>query len=127
MSNLRGKKLDKELQLLLSKKIKVHPDLEPINANRLSKELKLNSRSTLLTPIRKTWIINARNEQFERHGMNLEGKPKKRDKDLQIERLKEKLKQTEIERDNLIEKIAQIINGAQAHGIDVDKIMMPIM
>ena len=32
-----------------------------------------------------------------------------------------------IERNNLIEKMAEIINGAHAYGLNVEKIMLPII
>jgi len=45
----------------------------------------------------------------------------------QNEVLKKRVTELEQQRDNLIEKIAAIINGAQARGYNIEDLMIPIL
>lgn len=123
---LRGDNLDKRLQDELEKMISIGLELAPISRAELFKRLNLNSRSTLGTPERLSLIENARKLQLEKSGLNSNGKKKRNDLKIQNEILKAKIFDLEQQRDNLLEKIAMIINGIQSKGYDLDEIMLPI-
>jgi hypothetical protein len=123
---LRGEDLDKRLIDELEKMISIGPELAPISRAEVFKRLELTSRSTLGTPERLSMIENARLTQLERAGLNRAGKKKRNDFEDKYENLKIKNAELEKQRDNLLEKLAMIINGCQAKGYDLDEIMLPI-
>lgn len=127
MGNLRGKKLDETLQLELEKMIESGYKLSPISRATLQRRLGLNSRSTLVVKHRAEMIENARVIQLKNAGLDSSGNKKRNTLKEQNENLKKQIVELEKQRDELIEKMAMIINGAQAKGYDVDEIMMPLM
>jgi len=127
MKSLRGKNLDDQLQGELEEMIETGYKLAPISRSTLQRRLGLNSRSTLALPQRAEMIRNARRIQMENAGLKPDGKKKRNGLREQNENLKQKITELEKERNALIEKLAMIINGAQAKGYDVEDIMMPII
>lgn len=123
---LRGDELDKRLQDELEKMISIGHELAPISRAELFHRLELTSRTTLGTPERLSMIENARLLQLEKAGLNRKGKKKRNDLEDKYEDLKVKYADIEKQRDNLLEKLAMIINGVQAKGYDLDEIMLPI-
>lgn len=126
MKKLRGKELDKRLELELQKMIELGYKLSPISRSTLQRRLKLSSRGTLALKHRAMMIENAKQIQLEKAGITKKGKKRKTLKE-QNEVLKQEIIELKKERDLLIEKIAMIINGAQARGYDIDEIMMPLV
>lgn len=122
----RGKDLDKDLQDELEKMLSIGYDLAPISRPELKRRLGINSRSTLDRPDRLSMIEKARLLQLERAGLNRKGKKKRNDFVDKNDDLKLKVEELEKQRDNLLEKLAMIINGCQAKGYDLDEIMLPI-
>lgn len=127
MKNLRGKNLDDQLREELNDMIKTGYKLAPISRSTLQRRLGLSSRSTLAMPQRSEMIQNACRIQMENAGLNSNGKKKRNGLREQNENLKQKIIELEKERDALIEKLAMIINGAQAKGYNVEEIMMPLI
>ena len=123
---LRGNDLDKRLQDELEKMLSIGHELAPISRAELFRRLELTSRTTLGTPERLSMIENARILQLEKGGLNRNGKKKRNDFEDKYEDLKLKVQVLEMQRDNLLEKLAMIINGIQAKGYDLDEIMLPI-
>jgi uncharacterized protein (UPF0335 family) len=126
MKNLRGKKLDIQLKKELEDMIELGYKLAPISRSTLQRRLKLASRGTLSIPSRSLLIEEARKIQLDKEGLDLNKKKKRNTVIDQNKILKDRIKELESQRDNLIEKIAMIINGAQAKGYDVDELMKPI-
>lgn len=127
MKKLRGKELDRKLQEELNKMIDTGYKLSPISRATLQRRLKLNSRSTLVIKHRAEMIERARIIQLKNAGLESKGNKKRNTLKEQNAILKEKIVELEKQRDELVEKMAMIINGAQAKGYDVDEIMMPII
>ncbi|MDT0676993.1 hypothetical protein [Autumnicola musiva] len=127
MKKLRGEQLDAQLKKELDDMIQIGYKLAPISRSAIQRRLKLNSRSTLAVAYRAEMIDIARKVQMNNAGFDLQGKKKRNGLQEQNENLKRKIADLEKERDTLIEKMAMIINGAQAKGYDVEEIMMPIL
>ncbi|WP_299317294.1 hypothetical protein [uncultured Maribacter sp.] len=127
MKRLRGKNLDTQLKIELESMIKIGYKLAPISRSTLQRRLNQNSRSTLAIKHRAEMIESARLVQLEEAGLNIHGKKKRNTLKEQNERLKEQITELEKQRDALIEKLAMIVNGAQAKGYNVEEIMMPII
>lgn len=125
MSKLRGKYLDKKLEEELQKMIEAGHVLSPISRSTLQRRLRLNSRGTLAIKHRAEMIENAKQIQLRNAGI-VKKKTRKSLKE-QNDALKFEIIELKKQRDLLIEKMAMIINGAQARGYDVDEIMMPII
>jgi mRNA degradation ribonuclease J1/J2 len=126
MKKLRGKELDKRLELELQKMIELGHKLSPISRSTLQRRLNLSSRGTLALKHRAMMIENAKQIQLEKAGITQKGEKRKTLKE-QNEVLKQEIIELKKERDLLIEKIAMIINGAQARGYDIEEIMLPII
>ncbi|KAF9657751.1 hypothetical protein HBA12_11020 [Tenacibaculum mesophilum] len=126
MKKLRGKELDKRLELELQKMIELGYKLSPISRSTLQRRLKLSSRGTLALKHRAMMIENAKQIQLEKAGITKKGKKRKTLKE-QNEVLKKEIIELKKQRDLLIEKMAMIINGAQARGYDIEEIMLPIL
>ncbi|AZJ35810.1 hypothetical protein [Tenacibaculum singaporense] len=126
MKKLRGKELDKRLELELQKMIELGHKLSPISRSTLQRRLNLSSRGTLALKHRAKMIENAKQIQLEKAGITKKGEKRKTLKE-QNEILKQEIIELKKERDLLIEKIAMIINGAQARGYDIEEIMLPII
>jgi hypothetical protein len=71
-------------------------------------------------------IENARTTQLKDAGLSATGKKSRNTQKEQIDNLKNKLKNTESERDAIIEKLAMIINGIQTKGYNLEELMMPL-
>ncbi|CAL2103046.1 conserved protein of unknown function [Tenacibaculum sp. 190130A14a] len=127
MKNLRGKALDLSLKKELDKMIDTGYKLAPITRSNLQRRLGLNSRGTLAVKHRAEMIRKAKEVQLNNAGLDIRGKKKRNTLKQQNELLKKKIIQLESQRDQLVEQIAMIINGAQARGYNVDEIMMPII
>ena len=123
---LRGEKLDKRLQDELEKMVSIGYELAPISRPELKRRLGVNSRSTLDRPDRLSMIEKAKLLQLKNAGLNSKGKKSRNDFEDKYEDLKVKYEDIEKQRDNLLEKLAMIINGVQAKGYDLDEIMLPI-
>ncbi|MBZ9631728.1 hypothetical protein LB465_13140 [Salegentibacter sp. LM13S] len=127
MKKVRGKELDLLLIEELNKMIESGYNIAPISRSTVQRRLGLTSRGTLALPERSLLIENAKNLQMKNAGLSLDGKKKRNGLKEQNDNLKRKIEILEKERDALIEKMAMIINGAQARGYDVEEIMMPLI
>lgn len=127
MKKLRGKELDKALSEELKNMIELGHEVAPISRPIMQKRLNLTSRTTLGAEHRVMMIENARATQLKNAGLGINGKKKRNGLKEQNEILKSRIQELEKQRDELIEKMAMIINGAQAKGYNVEEIMMPII
>lgn len=125
-NKLNGDALDLQLQETLNAMITEGHNLSPISRATVQKRLHLKSRGTLALKQRLEMIENARISQLKTAGLNSDGAKSRNSSKEQIERLKEKLKIVEKERDATIEKLALIINGIQAKGYNLEELMMPL-
>ncbi|WP_420399621.1 hypothetical protein [Flagellimonas sp.] len=126
MKNLRGEELDKRLKEELQKMIETGYVLAPISRATLQRRLGLKSRGTLALGHRAEMIQAARRKQLNNAGVSEETKKRKSLRE-QNEELKEIIKSLEKERDGLIEKIGQLINGIQLRGYDIEDLMVEIL
>lgn len=125
-NTLNGNVLDLKLQDILKAMLLEGVKISPITRSSVQKRLGLKSRSTLVVKYRAEMIENARKTQLKEIGFDENGKKSRNSLKEQNDRLKEKLKVAEKERDTLIEKLAMIINGIQAKGYNLEELMMPL-
>ncbi|ALR30377.1 hypothetical protein ATE47_07505 [Chryseobacterium sp. IHB B 17019] len=78
----------------------------------------LNNRAEL--------IDNARITQLKNIGLDSTGKRKRKNLQEQLDYYKEKLEESEKEKEVLILKMAAIIYNLNAKGLDVEEIMIPL-
>lgn len=122
----RGQNLDDRLKSELERMLADGYALSPISRSTLQNRLGLKSRGTLAVKHRADIIENARVKQLNTAGLNSDGKKRRNTLEEQNELLKGKIVKLEQERDTLVEKIAQIINGIQAKGHNLEELMMPL-
>ncbi|WP_028978178.1 hypothetical protein [Sporocytophaga myxococcoides] len=122
----RGRSLDERLKLELEEMIQLGVELAPISRSALQKRLGLTSRGTLAVKSRAALIEKAREMQFKAAGLNESGTKRRNTVLEQNQNLKGKIKSLESERDTLLEKLAMIINGIQARGLNLEEIMIPL-
>jgi hypothetical protein len=59
-------------------------------------------------------------------GLDTNKKQRRKTQDEQIQTLKSEITSIKLDRDNLVEKFAKVINGLQAKGLSVEEIMLPL-
>jgi hypothetical protein len=118
--------VDARLRVELEAMLQDGYTLAPISRPALQKRLGLSSRGTLAVDHRAQLIDEARLKQLSMADLNADGKKRRNGPIEQIKLLQERISTLERERDNLVERLALIINGCQARGYDVDAIMLPI-
>lgn len=126
MKKQRGKNLDEKLKEVLQEMLKNGFKVSPISRSTVQRRLGLKSRSTFLIGGRAQLIDQARINQLHDAGLTPDKKKRRNTQEEQIKSLHERILQMEKERDSLIEKLATIINGLQAKGLDTEKIMLPL-
>jgi hypothetical protein len=123
---LRGKNLTKKLIEVLEEMKKLGYKTAPISRSTVQRRLGLDSRSTLLLNGRDQLIDNAKNSQLHEAGLDTNKKQRRKTQDEQIQTLKSEITSIKLDRDNLVEKFAKVINGLQAKGLSVEQIMLPL-
>lgn len=122
----RGKDLDEQLKNILNEMLSDGHKRSPITRSTVQRRLRLKSRSTLLLNGRDHRIDQARIQQLHDAGLNPDKKKRRNTHEEQIASLKNQIQNLEKQRDNLIEKLAMIVNGLQAKGLDVENLMLPL-
>jgi len=122
----RGENLDARLREILEEMKKLGYKTAPISRSAVQRRLALKSRSTLLLNGRAQLIDNARNSQLHEAGLDKNEKKRRSTLDEQILNLKSENEELKKQRDNLIEKLARVVNGLLAKGYDAEKIMLPL-
>ena len=122
----RGQSLDDRLKYELERMLVDGHILSPISRSTLQNRLGLKSRGTLAIKYRAEIIENARLLQLKNSGLTSNGKKRRNMLEEQNGILKGRIVKLEQERDSLVEKIAQIINGIQAMGYNLEELMMPL-
>lgn len=123
---LRGEEIDIHLKKFLNEMLNDGFALSPISRSVILKKLGLKSRSTLLLNNRAELIDNARIAQLKNIGLDSTGKRKRKNLQEQLDYYKEKLEESEKEKEVLILKMAAIIYNLNAKGLDVEEIMIPL-
>ena len=100
--------------------------LAPISRPALQKRLGLKSRGTLAISHRAQLIETARTAQLKAAGLDADGKKKRNTLMDQNKILQDKLLTLEKDKCAFVEKLAIIINGCQARGLDLEEIMLPM-
>jgi len=126
MNNRKADDLDVRLKKELVSMLKEGYTLAPISRPALQKRLGLKSRGTLAVNHRARLIHEARIQQLELAGLDSDGNKTRNSPTDQNRLLREKITALKEERDTLIEKLALIINGCQARGLNMEEIMLPI-
>ncbi|MDR4950625.1 hypothetical protein REB14_00345 [Chryseobacterium sp. ES2] len=123
---LRGEEIDIHLKKILNEMLNDGFALSPISRSVILKKLGLKSRSTLLLNNRAELIDNARITQLKNIGLDSTGKRKRKNLQEQLDYYKERLEESEKEKEVLILKMAAIIYNLNAKGLDVEEIMIPL-
>ncbi|MDP9959773.1 hypothetical protein [Chryseobacterium lathyri] len=123
---LRGEEIDIHLKKILNEMLNDGFALSPISRSVILKKLGLKSRSTLLLNNRAELIDNARIAQLKHIGLDSTGKRKRKNLQEQLDYYKEKLEESEKEKEVLILKMAAIIYNLNAKGLDIEEIMIPL-
>lgn len=123
---LRGKNLTKKLIEVLDEMKKLGYKTAPISRSTVQRRLGLESRSTLLLNGRDQLIDNAKISQLHEAGLAGDKKKRRKTQDEQIAVLKAEIDSLKKNRDNLVEKLSQIINGKQAKGFKIEDVMLPL-
>lgn len=123
---LSGIELDNKIRQELELMLLDGYGLSPISRSAIQKRLGLTSRGTLAIKHRAEMIENARIKQLNNAKLTTDGKKRRNDLKEQNERLKLQISELLNERDNLVEKLAMIINGIQAKGYNLEELMMPL-
>jgi hypothetical protein len=122
----RGKDLTETLVKVLEEMKKLGYKVAPISRSTVQRRLGLNSRGTLLLEGRAQLIDTAREVQLHEAGLDKNKKQRRKTQDEQIQTLKAEIASIKIDRDNLVEKLAKVINGLQAKGFAIEDIMLPL-
>ena len=123
---LRGEEIDIHLKKILNEMLNDGFALSPISRSVILKKLGLKSRSTLLLNNRAELIDNARIAQLKNIGLDSTGKRKRKNLQEQLDYYKEKLEESEKEKEVLILKMVAIIYNLNAKGLNVEEIMIPL-
>jgi len=122
----RGKNLTERLVEVLEEMKNLGFKAAPISRSTVQRRLGLKSRSTLLLEGRDQLIDTAKKVQLHDAGLDGNKKQRRKTQDEQIANLKAEIDSIKRDRDSLIEKLAQIINGLQAKGFNIEEIMLPL-
>lgn len=122
----RGKNLTGRLVEILEEMKKLGFKVAPISRSNVQRRLGLKSRGTLLLEGRDQLIDTAREVQLHEAGLDKNKQLRRRTQDEQILALKDEIGSLKKDRDNLIEKFDQIVNGLQAKGFTIEDVMLPL-
>lgn len=119
----RGNELDIEIQRTLDKYINISPEKSPISRKLIQVELNLKSRGTLSLKHRADMISNARIEQFNKFGMSLNRKGRRKNKDETIQELKCNIKLLEEQRSQLISALSECLIRSELNGVNISDVI----
>lgn len=123
---LRGEQMDERLKVVIHEMMGIGFKLAPISRSTVQRRLGLKSRSTLLLNGRAELIDQARKAQLHDAGLTIAKKERRRTHEEQIVKLKEQIAEITKDRDALTNTLAEIVNGLQAKGLNLEQILLPL-